>query len=83
MSDYKPDRDRLASEIDAMLAEGDRASYPQPNITAAEWAAERGIGPDTARKRLRRLMARGKLDGVKIMLDGHLSWIFWKIDADT
>ncbi|RPJ40107.1 MAG: winged helix-turn-helix domain-containing protein [Planctomycetaceae bacterium] len=72
------DRAAILAEIAALIGDADRDSLPQPNFTVADMAAELGVSPDVALKRLKRLEQSGVLGSQMVIDGGHRRLVFWK-----
>ena len=70
--------DMLQELLDAVRVPG-REAYPQPNITAREYAEMEGISQGAAYERLERAVKQGRLKKKSgVLVDGHLPCIYWK-----
>jgi len=74
------DKRAMLQELLATVRRKTRDDYPQPNITAAEYAELEGMTHAAAYNRLEYAVELGKLvkGDEKVVVDEHHTCIYWK-----
>ena len=73
------EKKRMLQELLDVVDHRSRDQFPEPNITAKEYARLRGITMGAAYRRLEKQVQLGKLQKeCGILIDDHSNCIYWK-----
>lgn len=64
-------------ELYADLVAASTHTLPENYFTVQQYALDTGMPKRTALDKLKGLAEQGKLESLKVVLNGHETWIFW------